>query len=324
MWVMLPYLVPLAIIVFANLGETRSAWRVMTYACLVLLNVAAFVFGVLTFILPVLSSLTQVPLSASLQGFSFAAIGLAAMAVSVVGTASLFTPFRRLLARYLRIDPSSPVHTTALVFLLYFFATSLGTLLGAGQWVSGVLELTNVSTWAVVSSQVVLLLFALSGAGLGIRRGLRPTLQRLGLGRLSLRFAAIAAVMVLALLALDYVTSVLWYRFLPASYRSVMSSSQQLFAAFSTPLGALVLALAAGIGEETLFRGALQPVFRIPLTSLVFTLGHVQYGLSPATAEVLLIGLALGWLRNRTNTTTCMVVHAAYNSLDLLIVPLFP
>jgi hypothetical protein len=324
MWAILPYLFPLAIIVFANLGETRSAWRMLTYVCLALLNVAAFGLGLLSFAVPLLAYLTEVAVLPSLPGLSFIATGLAAMATSALGLISLVTPVRRWLARYLHLDPNSPVHTTALVFLLYFATTSLGTLLGAGEWLSAGLELVDVSAWAVVSGQVVFILLAIAGTGLGLRRSPRQTVQRLGLGGLSVRSLGMAALMVLGFLVLDYVTALLWQRLWPASYQAIMDSSQQLFARFATPAGALMLGLAAGVGEETLFRGALQPVFRIPLTAMVFTLGHVQYGLSPAAVEVLLIGLALGWLRNRTNTTTCIVVHMAYNFLDLLIAPLFP
>jgi membrane protease YdiL (CAAX protease family) len=324
MWMILPYLFPLAIIVSANLGETSSAWRALTYGCLALLNAGAFLLGLVSFAVPLLADLTQVPLSPLLPAFSFVAIGFVAMVTSALGLASLLTPTRRLLARYLHIEPHSPVHTTALVFLLYFFTTSLGTLLGAGEWLSASLELVSVSTWAIVSGQIVFVALALSGTGLGLRRNVRQTLQRLGLGMPSRRSLGAGALMVLGFLALDYATALLWQRAWPSSYRSIMDSSEQLFAPFASPLGALTLALAAGIGEETLFRGALQPVFRIPLTALLFTVGHVQYSLSPATVEILLIGLALGWLRKRTNTTTCIAVHVAYNFLDLLIMPLFP
>jgi len=84
------------------------------------------------------------------------------------------------------------------------------------------------------------------------------------------------------------------------------------------------MALSAGIGEELLFRGALQPRFGILLTAAVFALGHVQYALSPAIIEVFVIGLVLGWLRQRSNTTTCIAVHAGYNFVDMLLLPFFP
>ena len=45
--------------------------------------------------------------------------------------------------------------------------------------------------------------------------------------------------------------------------------------------GILTLGLAAGIGEETLFRGALQPRFGLLITSLLFALLHSQYGITP-------------------------------------------
>jgi hypothetical protein len=127
--------------------------------------------------------------------------------------------------------------------------------------------------------------------------------------------------MIIAFLALDWVTSRLWRQLWPVNYKLVAEASESLFGRFASPAGALVLGLSAGIGEETLFRGALQPRFRIPLTALVFALGHVQYTLSPAILEIVLIGLALGWLREKSNTTACIVVHSGYNFLNVLLLP---
>ena len=67
------------------------------------------------------------------------------------------------------------------------------------------------------------------------------------------------------------------------------------------------------MGEEILFRGALQPVFGIVFTSLLFAVVHVQYGLTPITLAVFLLGLILGILRKRTNTTVTILVHFGYN-----------
>jgi membrane protease YdiL (CAAX protease family) len=160
--------------------------------------------------------------------------------------------------------------------------------------------------------------------GLGIRRDTRQALERLGLSTPTLWQLALAAVMIVAFLALDYFTSSIWHQLWPASYREVRASTERLFARFSAPSGALVMALSAAIGEETLFRGALQPRLRIPLTAGVFALGHVQYGFSPAIIEIFVIGLALSWLRNRANTATCIIVHAGYNFCDALLMPYFP
>ena len=77
--------------------------------------------------------------------------------------------------------------------------------------------------------------------------------------------------------------------------------------------GILTLGLAAGIGEETLFRGALQPRFGLLFTSLLFAILHSQYGITFSTLAVFIVGLFLGLLRIRFNTTTCVMTHAAYN-----------
>jgi len=185
-------------------------------------------------------------------------------------------------------------------------------------------EAAGIEPWSLILGQAVFILLALAGVGLGIRRNAQQTLARLDLKVPTVCQLGVAAVMVGIFLALDYATSLIWHQLWPANYRAVMEATQRLFARFTSPLGALVLALSAGIGEETLFRGALQPRFRIPLTAAVFALGHVQYMLSPAIAEIFIIGLALGWLRERSNTTTCVAVHLGYNFLDTLIMPYLP
>ena len=89
-----------------------------------------------------------------------------------------------------------------------------------------------------------------------------------------------------------------------------------------------MLAAAAGLSEELLFRGALQPIFGIVPTSLIFAVSHVQYGLSPATLTVFLLSVVLGIIRKRSNTTVAILVHAGYNFilglLSLLAVYLEP
>ena len=90
-------------------------------------------------------------------------------------------------------------------------------------------------------------------------------------------------------------------------------TEQLLGALFTTPFGILTIGLSAGLGEETLFRGALQPRFGLLLTSIFFALVHSQYGITLSTVVVLLLGLVLGWQRLRYNTSTAMITHAVYN-----------
>jgi len=77
--------------------------------------------------------------------------------------------------------------------------------------------------------------------------------------------------------------------------------------------GVLTLGLAAALGEESVFRGALQPRFGLILTAILFALMHSNYGITLSTVLVFGVGIVLGLLRLRYNTTTSMLAHAIYN-----------
>lgn len=129
---------------------------------------------------------------------------------------------------------------------------------------------------------------------------------------------------ILLFLAFDYIVLWVWQKFWPDSHALAGDITTNLFGELTGPLAALAVGLSAGIGEELLFRGALQPRFGIVLTSLLFAVGHAHYGLSPAMAEVFVVGLVLGLVRRRINTTACIAIHAGYNFLDLLLLSYFP
>ena len=81
----------------------------------------------------------------------------------------------------------------------------------------------------------------------------------------------------------------------------------------------LLLAGAAGVGEEALFRGVLQPAlgpYGLWISSLLFGVLHAltyTYFLLAA-----LLGLYLGWLFERTdNLLVPVIVHALYDAVAL-------
>jgi membrane protease YdiL (CAAX protease family) len=78
-------------------------------------------------------------------------------------------------------------------------------------------------------------------------------------------------------------------------------------------MGIAALALAPGICEEIMFRGALQPRLGIIATALLFTCIHTQYGLSLDALSVFVIAVGLGLIRKFTNTTTSVITHTTYN-----------
>jgi membrane protease YdiL (CAAX protease family) len=84
-------------------------------------------------------------------------------------------------------------------------------------------------------------------------------------------------------------------------------------------LAAPLIGLSAGIGEELLFRGALQPRYGIVLTSILFALLHAQYGLSFITFGTFTLGCIFGILAMRHGTTHAIIGHTLYNTLAVII-----
>ena len=84
----------------------------------------------------------------------------------------------------------------------------------------------------------------------------------------------------------------------------------------------IVISVLAGLGEELLFRGVLQPIIGLPLASLVFGAVHVGgrgfigYGIWAAC-----IGALFGWLTLVTGGLLAPIVaHAVYDALALAYV----
>lgn len=82
----------------------------------------------------------------------------------------------------------------------------------------------------------------------------------------------------------------------------------------------VALALVSGIAEELLFRGALQPVLGLILTSIAFGAAHV-----PLRRELIAwpfiaaaVGLLLGWMTNETDALIAPILaHVTVNAINL-------
>jgi membrane protease YdiL (CAAX protease family) len=312
------YLPFLGLAVLANLGEENKGLRFLTFALLVLLDLALLGGGLLAMIAPLLTAGRPLP-PANYGGLAIT-LGLTA----VLAALPLVPAVRRDLARWLKIEPTSCVHTTALAFAVYFVGLTLAqvTLIGDLSKLTSVEA--RLSVLDMLTTTLPLALVALAGVGFPMRRDLRATLERLGLGWMTTRQWGLAILAILLFLAFDYTVLWLWQQLWPGSHTLVGDITTNLFGDLATPLAALAVGLSAGIGEEMLFRGALQPRFGLVFTSLLFAVGHAYYSLSPAIVEIFVVGLVLGLMRRRTNTTACIVVHAGYNFLDLLLLPHFP
>jgi membrane protease YdiL (CAAX protease family) len=181
---------------------------------------------------------------------------------------------------------------------------------------------------AILASQLPYVALALLGVGIGIRRGPRETLARLGYGPISLVHVGIVVLFIVVAFVLSVATDALFSQVQPDLYRQVGEVTQTLFnpkglSLVPAVLFALLIGVGAGLGEETLFRGAVQPVFGIPATSVLFASMHVQYGPSLLLGYIFVLSIGLGLLRRYLNTTASFLAHAGYNTLSIMAVYLF-
>ncbi len=261
-----------------------------------------------------------------LQFSSLSLLGLGLWLPSLLGILLLLPPIRRLFARFIPIDAANPVHAVALslsvlvviqlLFTLGIGLTNLAESLAA-QEAAGITTNTTLGLWV---QQLMTALFAFIGVGWLVRRDGSASLRRLGLVVPTVGNVVLGVIlglgMVPVVIAVEWLTSFLNLGVDPG----VEALTEQLLGPlFTTPLGIITLGVSAALGEETLFRGAIQPRFGLILTALLFALVHSNYGISLSTLIVFILGIVLGVVRMRTNTTTAMIIHAVYNmSLGLL------
>lgn len=182
----------------------------------------------------------------------------------------------------------------------------------------------RISPFAIFAGQFPFVVVALCGVGFGIRRNLRETLARLGYGRITLPQLGMAVLFVVGAILLSFATDTLFAALQPDLYQQVGEVSEGIFGTeglspVSAVLFALLIGIGAGLGEETLFRGAIQPALGITLVSILWASMHVQYGPSLLLIYIFIISVGLGFLRKRYNTTVSFLAHAGYNSTLTLL-----
>lgn len=156
---------------------------------------------------------------------------------------------------------------------------------------------------------------ALLLVGLPIRRTVREAFVRLGVRPLGWRGWAVgvgaAAVLWVAGTVMDQVTYWLWG--VAGWPRTEPELVNLMMGAALSPVGAVVAAIAAGLGEELMMRGVLQPRFGWLLPNLAFTAAHaLQYNLD-ALLSVFVLGALLALVRARWSTSEAIVAHTLYD-----------
>ncbi|HEY7648988.1 MAG TPA: CPBP family intramembrane glutamic endopeptidase [Methylomirabilota bacterium] len=215
---------------------------------------------------------------------------------------------RVLLLTPLGLDPARLVHAVVAVTLALGALTAMLLFVALKDEPATTIPFYATDSVISVVSDVAL---ALAGVGFLITRDLRTALDRLDLRPIRLRQAgwAVAAALIfhVAVGAMEWTESIV----LPGLH-ALEERFDYEFIGISPLVGAALVSVAAGIGEEILFRGALQPHVGIVITASLFAMLHVQYQV-PGIAMILVVGLALGLLKQWTSTTFTVVVHVVYD-----------
>ena len=246
-------------------------------------------------------------------------IGVSLWAPALAGSLLLLPPVRHFLAKLIPIDPRSAVHAVSLSFVMLAIISLTVTLAVGLETLADISEEAPndnlasmlVSVW---TQQLTFVLLGLVGVGWLTRRKWLASWERLAVVMprpIEIAIGLGAGLLFLGVVfLLEIVASAVGLGF----DENVERLTEALIGPLALSLpGILTIGLAAGIGEETLFRGALQPRFGLLFTSLLFALFHSNYGITLSTLAVLILGLGLGLLRIRFNTTTCAIAHASYN-----------
>ncbi|HET90273.1 MAG TPA: CPBP family intramembrane metalloprotease [Chloroflexi bacterium] len=319
--------VPFLMIALLAQWSDRSRWaRWAAYGMLLALDGIALLVGLAALLASQILGARGLPWSQypGLEAVQLDLFGLLVAGTALLVPLALLPMVRRCLARFISIRAESHIHALALGLAVLAVGLNL-----AQVPLIGGLEVMAASTAQIpfmdlVLSNVPIVLFALAGVGFMIRRSPRETWRRLGLERMTWRQLGLTVGLAAVILALYYGLDWVWRLLAPDSYEMMMALGEVLYGGAMGVWQGIAVSLVAGVVEELFFRGALQPRFGFWLTAVIFTAAHVQYGFTLAAVEVFLGALALGWLRQRENTTSCILLHALYNVVGLLIFPLLP
>jgi uncharacterized protein len=225
----------------------------------------------------------------------------------------MLRPVRVAFTRITRIDPDSMSDMVGMIVI----AAAIVLMIGTNQLDPG--ETNAVSEIDLIAQALTFLLIAYFAIGGSITRSFSSAWGRLGLVRPTSRQVALSLLLVLPIFAVSIVSALLTQQLQPEYFEEIGERTDAITQDMAHLRGATMIGVTAGVGEETLFRGAMQPRFGILLTSVLFTLIHVQYGYSFMLLGVFFTSVLLGLQRRWMNTTACIITHAAYNFSVVMI-----
>lgn len=239
---------------------------------------------------------------------------------------------RRAVARILPIDPASSVHAIALSLVGGSLVICFGQLIASGgspALLNMVEAMPDAAAGAAEGQDLLTTVYAfawtvpcaLIAGGWPMVRSFGAVLRRLGMVVPTWRQVAVGIVVALLLVgAAMLIDPAIKYIWNLMGWQTTNSAAfEKLLGSLISPIGAVVIGVTAGVGEEMVVRGVLQPRLGILVSNLFFVGLHAfQYGFD-ALLSVFIIGLILGILRARTNTTTSAIAHGTYDFVLVMI-----
>ncbi len=245
--------------------------------------------------------------------------GIFMIATGLAVGLALLPPFRSLLARVMPINPKSMPDMVGLAVLLSVAIMMVWTIDLTFDEANGADEFGAIGGASLALQAILLVAIAYFAIGGAINRDLASVRDRLGLHMPTGRQVAISVALIVPLFMVSAIGGLLTDLLQPGFTEDIDAIMQDVTGDLINIQGALLIGITAGIGEEVLFRGAIQPRYGLIFTSLIFTLIHVQYGFSFVLLGVFLTSIILGIQRQKMNTTCCIITHATYNFSVIMI-----
>ncbi|MEM7335215.1 MAG: CPBP family intramembrane glutamic endopeptidase [Chloroflexota bacterium] len=314
MGLFLLFLFSLSLIIVANLATRMRDDRItkLFFTFLFLLNIPTFILGVLFVVLPEWRLQTFQPAENILNLNDPITYGIILQLTAVWGVLVTVGQTRHALLKNTRFRFQSPIHGLALLGVGYLVG-NVALILSQGSLEQLAATAEPATLLDIITPGIAFTALGFMGVGLVVRRSYPETISRLGLTRPTRADLFLSFRWIFGLVILQGIVGVVWGAFFPAEAEQLTTVNERLLENVDTVWEWALLASSAGFGEEILFRGAFQPVLGVFFTAVIFALGHVQYGLTPITFLIFVLGLILGHLRKKHSTTVAIMVHTGYN-----------
>lgn len=227
-----------------------------------------------------------------------------------------------------RLRPGAPISWLAIFLLLESLASNVGIVSGTGSSPGPSSHTVGPvgpgpTARDLMLGEVPFLAIALASVGVVVRRSAVQALERLGLWPLRVPWWVVGVGVGIVLVPVgSWVVELLDHFATASCVASTAQAEQAIVGVGRTTLEQVGIAIAAGVCEEALFRGALQPRVGIVLSSVVWASYHLQYMCngwpSPANLYLVLLGLLFGVLRKWGGLSSAILAHTVYDGAILL------